>query len=67
MAPRKRMAGLSVSQDLKSIDEEWLRSLVNTLVQQALEVEMSEALQAERGSGQRSVGAIARGTGVGPW
>lgn len=49
MAPRKRMAGLSVSQELKSIDEEWLRSLVNTLVQQALEVEMAEALQAEKG------------------
>ncbi len=48
-------------------DQDLLKALIQEAVQEALEAEMDEALQAEKGSGHRTGWGTARATTAGAW
>jgi putative transposase len=54
MTKRQGKSGTIDVKALLRADEEFLRALVRTALQEVLEAEMTEALGAEKASGQRS-------------
>jgi hypothetical protein len=60
MTARKGKSGTIDVKALLAGDEEFLRALVRTALQEVLEVEMAEALGPRRASGRRRSWAIAR-------
>jgi len=65
MTDRKGKSGTIDVEALLAGDEEFLRALVRTALQEVLEVEMTQALP-RRASGQRAVWATTRAITTGP-
>jgi len=66
MTDRKGKSGTIDVKALLAGDEEFLRALVRTALQEVLEVEMTQALGAEKSERQRAVWATARAITTGP-
>jgi hypothetical protein len=62
MTVTKIRTDVSAVKQLLASDREFLNPLIQTAVQEVLEVEMTEALGAEKGSGRKDGLAIARAT-----
>ena len=66
MTERKAKSGTIDMKALLRGDEEFLRALLRTALQEVLETEMTEALGAEKGNGRRAGWATARAITAGP-
>ena len=67
MTARKGKSGTIDVKALLAGDEELLRALLRTALQEVLEVEMAEALGPRRASGHRAGWATAPAITGGPW